>query len=547
MNRAIRVWVLMGAILPAAMPDSAAAAYGGDEEKYVTVFAKKAERLSRELNALVTAGGELVGHAEGGGGVLRLGAAGIKKLSGSPVIDKVVVGKPEKLRPVERLTVMYEPENPVTAEQLADKGFKVLGHNKEGSFFVVMPKNKNGIQAAAVTGLIADKKVKYVEPVYRYSRPPVPAKEIKKEAEAKKEGGNGQIAPAKVKAFPNDEHFAQLWGMTTINAPLAWKKINASPSVVVAVIDTGVDYNHFDLKDNMWVNPKEKKDNKDDDGNEIADDIHGANFFGSSGMASLASGDPMDIDAHGTHCAGTIGAVGNTNGKGVAGVTWNVKIMALRFMGPDANGDITGDSTDAAACIDYARLNGANILSNSWGGGGESQVLKDAIGRAEKAGILFIAAAGNGDFANISLDNDLVPHFPSSYPHKNIIAVLAVNSDDTLGAFLNFATTFSNFGKTSVHIGAPGGRNKALNTYILSTTPKGKFEAWPGTSMATPHVAGAAALVWARQEAAGAGDPKTRWSEVRDLLITNARQISHLKDKCTTGGILNIEFLSKGP
>ncbi len=269
--------------------------------------------------------------------------------------------------------------------------------------------------------------------------------------------------------LPNDTHVNLLWGQNntgqTVNgqsgtidadmdAPEAWNKSTGSTDVVIAVIDTGVDYTHEDLATNMWTNPGEIPGNGlDDDSNGYVDDVYGID-------AAHNTGDPMDqeIDngGHGTHVAGTIAAVGN-NGKGVVGVSWKSKIMALKFL--SAQG---GDTANAIKCLNYvlAQKNaGVNIVAtnNSWGGDGYSSALKDAITATNNAGILFMASAGNGGEDNVGDDNDATPHYPSSYGLWGIISVAATDSDDNLAIF-------SNYGEVSVDLSAPG-------TNIYSTVP----------------------------------------------------------------------------
>jgi len=254
---------------------------------------------------------------------------------------------------------------------------------------------------------------------------------------------------------PNDKKFRRLWGLHNtgqtggtadidMDAPEAWDKNTGSPGVIAAVIDSGIDYNHPDLAANLWVNPNEIKDGIDNDGNGYVDDIHGIN-------AITGSGDPGDDNGHGTHCSGTIGAVGN-NGIGIVGVNWNVKLMGTKFL--DSGG--SGTTSDAISCIDYVieqkTTYGQNIvaINASFGGGEYTQVMKDAIDAAGAADIVFCAAAGND-----GEDNDVIPHYPSSYSSSNIIAVTAVDH--------NGEQCF-NYGATSVDIGAPG-------ISILSTVP----------------------------------------------------------------------------
>lgn len=254
---------------------------------------------------------------------------------------------------------------------------------------------------------------------------------------------------------PNDPRFNELWGLHNtgqtggtadmdIDAPDAWQQATGSSSVIVAVIDSGIDYTHTDLTANMWVNPNELPDGFDNDGNGFIDDIHGINAISNSG-------DPMDDNSHGTHCAGTIGAVGNNN-TGVVGVNWNVKLMAAKFL--DSSG--SGYTANAVTCLDYivdqVTTYGQNVvaINSSWGGGGYNQSLKDAIDAAGAVGIVFAAAAGNN-----YTDNDSYPHYPSSYDCSNIIAVTAINAD---------GIQYYNYGSQSVDIGAPG-------VSILSTIP----------------------------------------------------------------------------
>ena len=228
--------------------------------------------------------------------------------------------------------------------------------------------------------------------------------------------------------FPNDPRFSELWGMhntgqtggtpdADIDAPEAWTRPTAN-DVLVAVIDSGVDYNHEDLAVNMWTNGGEVAGNHlDDDGNGYIDDVLGWDFVGHDVYHPQEDNDPMDDNGHGTHVSGTIAAIGDNSAGvvGVAGLCGHVRIMAVRFL--DDNGDGTvGGAIDA---IEYAIDNGAKVLNNSWGGGGYSQALKDVITAADAAGALFVAAAGN-DYGN---DNDGNPHYPSNYDNPNVIVL----------------------------------------------------------------------------------------------------------------------------
>ncbi len=321
-----------------------------------------------------------------------------------------------------------------------------------------------------------------------------------------------------ITAAPNDARYAELYGMhntgqtggtadADIDAEEAWDNTVGDSTVVIGVVDTGVNYLHEDLAANMWRNPNEIPDNGiDDDGNGYVDDVHGIN-------AINGSGDPLDDHAHGSHCAGTIGAVGN-NGVGVAGVNWETSIMGLKFL--SASG--SGSTADAIEAIDYAVAQaqaGINIrvLSNSWGGGGFSQALEDSISAANGAGILFVAAAGNS-----SSNNDSSPHYPSSYEVANVVAVAATDHNDNLASF-------SSFGATSVDLGAPG-----VDT--LSTVLGQGYDFFSGTSMATPHVAGAAALVLSSNQT-------LLVDELKDILMTTGDPIPALDGITLTGTRLN--------
>jgi serine protease len=327
-----------------------------------------------------------------------------------------------------------------------------------------------------------------------------------------------------VTATPNDSSYGSLWGLhntgqsggTTdadIDAPEAWNITTGSSSVVVAVIDTGVDYNHPDLAANMWVNTAELNGSPsvDDDGNGYYDDIYGINAI--TGVPALNNGNPMDDNGHGTHCAGTIGAVGNNN-TGVVGVNWTVKIMALKFLDSDGY----GSTFDALECVQYATNNGADVISASYGGGGSLTSMKNAI---EAFGGPFVAAAGNSQ-----VNNDSSPHYPSSYTSDNIIAVAATDRWDRIVTYANAGTWGSNYGATSVDIGAPG-------RSILSTTPSNNYASYSGTSMATPHVAGAAALLLS-------SDSTLTAAQIKQALMDNGDALAELSGKCVSGKRLNV-------
>jgi subtilisin family serine protease len=292
-------------------------------------------------------------------------------------------------------------------------------------------------------------------------------------------------------------------------------------SVYVAVIDEGIDVAHPDLAPNMWTNPKDPVDGIDNDGNGYVDDVHGWNFYGGNNQVFDASG-----DLHGTHVAGTIGAKGG-NGKGVAGVNWNVTILSGKFLGPDG-----GDTFSAIEAIDYyidlKKRHGINLvaINASWGGGGYSQSLHDSIIRAAKAGIIFCAAAGNE-----ALNNDVNSSYPSNTDTTrgtstetaaSFNGVIAIAALDRYGALANF----SNYGARTVHIGAPG-------VDILSCAPNSQLGYMSGTSMATPHVTGAVALYASTHPGASAAN-------IRQAIIGGLLPTPSLVGTTTTGGRLNI-------
>ncbi len=323
-------------------------------------------------------------------------------------------------------------------------------------------------------------------------------------------------------ATPTDAAFVDgtLWGLRNIGqsggaagadigAVQAWNLTTGSPSVIVAVIDTGIRYTHRDLAPNMWRNPGEIPGNGiDDDGDGYVDNVFGIN-------AITGSGDPLDDNGHGTHVAGTIGAVAN-DANGHVGVAWNVKLMACKFLG-GANG---GKTSDAIKCIDFAVSKGARILNNSWGGGGPTQALFEAIARARDRGVLFVAAAGNGGDDGVADNNDALPHYPSSYAVDNIISVAALDRRDQL-------TSFSNYGLGSVHLGAPG-----LEIYSCWIGSDTDYKSIAGTSMATPHVTGVAALVLAQY-------PGMSVSDLRRALLSTVVPVPALQGRTTTGGRVN--------
>ena len=344
-------------------------------------------------------------------------------------------------------------------------------------------------------------------------------------------------------AVPNDTLYASQWALKNaspggggISAESAWDTTTGSNTVVVGVIDSGIDINHRDLKDNIFVNTAETPGNNiDDDGNGYVDDVNGWDFVGHDRTVF----DNANDDAHGTHVAGIIGARGN-NSAGIAGVNWNVQIMPLKALGPQGGTDAT-----LLEAYNYAKAmkqHGVNlrVLNNSYGGQQFSQSLLDGIKQLGDAGILFIAAAGND-----GLNNDVVAHFPATYDLPNVISV----ASSTSNGLISFS--FSNQGPQTVHLAAPG-------LDIISTTPHGytgeglnaaateadgsTYSTFTGTSMATPHVAGAAAL------ALGA-NPNISLEKLRAAVLFGVDESGGFTNVVITGGRLNanktVQFASE--
>jgi len=272
--------------------------------------------------------------------------------------------------------------------------------------------------------------------------------------------------------IPNDPMYRQLWGMAAIQAPRAWDIATGSPNVIVGVLDSGIESNHPDLR---------------------------ANFVSGTGTFN-----GRDQDGHGTHVAGTIGAVGD-NRVGVTGVCWRVGLANFRL------GSSVFDLATAVAAIDFSRRHRIPILNNSWGGRGDSRALRLAIEQYEG---LFVVSAGNN-----GTNNDTIPMFPASYNSANIISVAASNQSNNLAPF-------SNFGARSVHIAAPG-------VGILSTDINGRYSSMNGTSMAAPHVAGAAALIKAH-------NPSLSTANLKQIILQSVTRVANLNSRVQSGGVLNV-------
>jgi len=316
---------------------------------------------------------------------------------------------------------------------------------------------------------------------------------------------------------PTDPSYADgtLWGIRNtgagggtagidVNATPAWGLTTGSRDINVAVIDTGIRYTHQDLRNNMWTNPGETPGNNiDDDGNGYVDDVYGIN-------AIANNGNPMDDNNHGTHCAGTIAATANDSGP-IVGVAYNVRLMACKFL--SAGG--SGNTSDAVECLAYATRMGAHISSNSWGGGGSSQAMLDAIRAANTAGRLFVAAAGNS-----SSNNDTVPTFPANYDSPNVVSVAAIDRNGALASF-------SSFGRTKVHVGAPG-----VAVYSSTAGSDTSYASFSGTSMACPHAAGVAALIKSLT-------PGLTPTQIRERMVSTARPLASLNGRTVANGMVN--------
>ncbi len=291
----------------------------------------------------------------------------------------------------------------------------------------------------------------------------------------------------------DDPLFSKQWFHKTLNSLDAWQITNGSQEIVAAVIDTGIDYTHPDLQDNIWVNTTETLNGKDDDGNGYIDDIHGWNFADNTNDARTSKAAP-----HGTHVAGLIGATGH-NQVGVVGVAPKVKLMALKFM--DDKG--AGLTSNAVRAINYAIDKKVFLVNNSWGSNKYSKTLEDAINRAAQAGIIVFAASGNGD-KGIGYNIDEKPWYPSSYENWNLFSVAATDTHDQL-------TKFSNFSKNKIDVAAPGAS-------IFST--------------ATPIVAGLAVLIKST-------NPNLNGEQVLRVIRESSDKLANLLEKVATGGRIN--------
>lgn len=427
--------------------------------------------------------------------------------------------------------------SPLFTGQVAAQFIKINGHDAHPSR--ILAKVKAGVDADAVQqrqsagGFRVKQKIDLVPGLVVLEKPELQtrqqaegaedelAQEIVAEIERLKATGLYEYVEPdynrKPSLEPNDLQYRNgtLWGLKNsgqfggvpgadINAVSAWDLSTGSTNIIVAVIDTGVNYNHVELRPQMWVNPGEVAGNGiDDDLNGYVDDIYGID-------AIVRNGDPMDDDGHGTHVSGTIGAAAN-DGNGHVGVAWKVRLMGLRFIGA-----FGGSISDELACIDYAVANGAKIINASYGSQQFSQAEYNAINTARSKGVLFVAAAGND-----GTDNDSIPHYPSNYDLDNLVSVAALDRRDRLAVF-------SNYGRVSVDIGAPG-----VDIYSTWIGSDRAYNIISGTSMATPHIVGGAAVLWSVNTNLG-------YAEIRQRLLTGTTKIPALTGRTTTEGRLNL-------
>ena len=444
---------------------------------------------------------------------VTLGNTAAPALMPKPKVDAAAPGKPEYV-PGQVLVKFAPGFAAADVNTLADDfGLTTLRHfnvpeqmvEKFGGELYQFKLQKGETVDEAIKRLSGQPGVVYAEPNYKIQLNDPPSEPTPPPTEPTEPEPPSEVLP--------DDLDSRLWGIRNqgqdggtagvdVGAVEAWKTTTGQPNgqgPLILVIDTGIDYNHPDLAANVWVNPNEVPgDGVDDDDSGIADDIHGANLI-------FKDGNPMDDNDHGTHCAGTIGAVGN-NGDGIVGVNWNATIAGAKFL----DGGGSGTYADAVESVLYATRIGARITSNSWGGGGFSQALYDAFAASPA---LHIAAAGNE-----SSNTDTRPSYPGGFDLDNIVSVAALDRNGNLA-------DFSNYGAVSVDVAAPG-----VDVYSLK--PGGEFQEMSGTSMATPHVAGVAGLILSAK-------PELTNEQLKSRLVNTAVKQENLAGIMVSGGRVN--------
>jgi subtilisin family serine protease len=434
--------------------------------------------------------------------------------SAAPKGDKAAVQAPAV--PGELLVGYVEGASPVERERARNraggkKKERVVAADADSAEVELVTVGTADVDAA-IAQLEADPAVAYAEPNWIYTVQGV--------------RGSAKVKPGTRPTAVDYYGTGALWGMygdasTPTNtfgsqAAEAWVSGKArSSTVYVGIIDEGVQFTHPDLDDNMWTNPYDRVDGVDNDGNGYVDDVRGWDFANNNSSV-YDGGTSGSSDDHGTHVAGTIGAEHDpaTDPKGVKGVSDDVQMISGKFLGP--NGGTTASATKAVAYFtDLKKRHGMNIVAtnNSWGGGGYSQSLYTAISAANDAGILFIAAAGNA-----GTNNDAIASYPSNYDLPNVIAVAAIDKTGALASF-------SQYGATTVDLGAPGAD-------VWSTTTFGTYSSYNGTSMATPHVTGAAALYATARSGVTA-------TQIRDAILNSTVPTTSLNGKTVKGGRLD--------
>jgi subtilisin family serine protease len=436
--------------------------------------------------------------------IATLGLSSAALAGGRP--DLVLAGlKAGKAHEADQLLVKFRDGSTAAQQAAVRQGLgaqkvQTVRGGKGELALLALPKGRN--LAAAVSALASNPAVEYAEPNWTYQHATT-------SNDTYVTNGSlwGMYGDASSPANQYGSQAAEAWGAGHTSCA----------NVVVGVIDEGIYYNHEDLAANIWNNPYDPIDGVDNDGNGKVDDFRGWDFDG--GSNNINSGGANDD--HGTHVSGTIAGIGG-NGKGVAGMCWSgIKIISAKFLGRRG-----GSTANAIAAVDYITdlktRHGLNIVAtnNSWGGGGFSQGLQDAIGRANSANILFIAAAGNS-----ATNNDTTASYPSNYPNANVIAVASITSTGAL-------SSFSQYGATTVDIGAPGsGIYSSVPVSSKGTLASG-YASYNGTSMATPHVTGAAALYASSHPGATAAD-------IKAAILGSAVPTPSLNGKVLTGGRLN--------